>query len=270
MSDGRLGDKVAVVVGGASGLGLATASRFADEGATVAILGRRTELAAEVADSLGGSGHGCDITDFDQVELVTAELLDRYGRIDVAVNYAGFEQSTLIKDLTPESWQPMIDVQLTGAVWFIRSMAGAMAGGGGGSLISISSLTAHNPAAGLAAYAGAKKALEYITEIAAVEFGADDVRVNTIAAHLIETPMTAHLFRLPLAVEAVRQQTPIGRMGTVDDIANTALFLASDDAAYITGQTIRVDGGASTQKLPSANDVQLLAKARPDLTHPPE
>ena len=266
MTGGRLADKVAVVVGGASGVGLATATRFAAEGATVAILGRRADLAAEVADRLGGSGHGCDITDFEQVERTTAEVLARHGRIDAAVNFAGFERSTPIKDLTPETWQPMIDVQLTGAVWFIRAMAGAMAEGDGGSLISISSLTAHNPAAGLAAYAGAKKALEYITEIAAVEYGPDDIRVNTIAAHLIETPMTAHIFRMPLAIKAMEQQTPLGRMGHVDDIANAALFLASDEAAYISGQTIRVDGGASTQKLPSATDLRLLANARPDLT----
>jgi len=183
----------------------------------------------------------------------------------VAVNYAGFEQSTPIRDLTPEIWQPMIDVQLTGAVWFIRAMANAMADGAGGSVISVSSLTAQNPSAGQAAYAGSKKGIEYITEIAAVEYGADNVRVNTIAPHLIETPMTAGIFQNPLVIEAVRRQTPLGRMGHVDDIANAALFLASDESAYISGQTICVDGAASTQKLPTSDDYELLAKDRPDL-----
>ena len=262
---GRLHDRVAVIVGGATGFGLATPARLADEGATVAILGPRGALATEVGERLGGSGWECDVTDFDQLDEVTAAVAERHGGIHAAVNYAGFEQNTPIRDLTPDIWQSMIDVQFTGAVWFIRAMANAMADGDGGSVISISSLTAQNPSAGQAAYAGSKKGIEYITEIAAVEYGPDNVRVNTIAPHLIETDMTARIFEIPLVIEAVRQQTPLGRMGHVDDIANAALFLASDESGYISGQTICVDGAASSQKLPTANDYALLAKDRPDL-----
>ena len=159
----------------------------------------------------------------------------------------------------------MVDVQLLGALWFIRAMAGAMATGDGGAIISTSSLTAQNPAAGQAAYAMSKKALEYASEIAAVEYGPDNIRVNCIAAPLIETPMTREIFENRLVIEAVLNQTPLGRMGTMADIANAALFLASDEGAYISGQTLRVDGAASTQKLPTATDIGLLAKARPDL-----
>jgi 3-oxoacyl-[acyl-carrier protein] reductase len=261
----RLQDKVAVIVGGASGFGLATAERFAEEGATVAVLGRRGDVAAEVGERLGGSGHTCDIVDFDAMNAAAAEVVEQHGRIDVGVNYAGFQRNVPLRDMTPEIWQPMIDVQLTGAVWFIRAMANAMAESGGGSIISTSSLTAQNPSAGQAAYAGSKKGLEYITEIAAIEYGADNVRVNCIAAHLIETPMTAEIFERKLVIEGVRQQTPLGRMGHVDDIANAALYLASDEAGYVSGQTLCVDGAASTQKLPTANDYALLAQARPDL-----
>ena len=262
---GRMDDKVAVIVGGASGFGLATAERFAAEGATVAVLGRRADLAAEVGERLGGSGHACDITDFDQMNEVTAAVAAQHGKIDAGVNYAGFQRNVPLRDMTPDIWQPMIDVQLTGAVWFIRAMANAMAESGGGSIVSTSSLTAQNPSAGQAAYAGSKKGLGYITEIAAIEYGADNVRVNCVAAHLIETPMTAEIFERKLVIEGVRQQTPLGRMGHVDDIANAALFLASDEAGYISGQTLCVDGAASTQKLPTANDYALLAQARPDL-----
>ena len=262
---GRLAGKVAVIVGGTSGFGLATAERFAAEDATVVVMARNGDKAAEVGERLGGSGLACDVTNFDHMNSATAEAVGRHGRIDVAVNYAGYAQSTPIAELTPETWQPMVDVQLTGAVWFIRAMAGAMAETGGGSIISTSSLTAQNPSAGQAAYAGSKKAIEYITEIAGLEYGAQNIRVNCIAAALIETPMTEAIFEMGLVIEGVRQQTPLGRMGHVDDIANAALFLASDEAGYISGQTICVDGGASSQKLPTKNDYALLAQARPDL-----
>ncbi len=261
----RLEGKVAVVVGGATGFGLATSKLYAAEGAHVVVAGRRGELAKEVAAEIGGTGVACDITDYDQLNQVTADIMAAHGKIDVGINYAGFENSTQIRDVTPENWEPMVQVQFTGATYFIRAMGNAMSEGDGGSIISISSLTAQNPARGHAAYAGSKKAIEYVTQIAAVEYGADNVRVNTIAAHLIETPMTARIFEMKLLIEAVKSQTPMGRMGHVDDIANCALFLASDESGYISGETIRVDGAAFTQKLPSPLDLELLAKARPDL-----
>lgn len=144
--------------------------------------------------------------------------------------------------------------------------ANAMAGRGGGSIIS--SLTAHAPALGLAASAGSRAGLEYATRIAAVEYGAAGVRVNCVAPHLIDTPMTAPIFENRLAIEAVRRQTPLGRMGHVGDVANAVLFLAGDESGYITGQTICVDGGASSQKLPSLDDCALIAAQRPDLLAP--
>ncbi len=261
----RLEGKVAVIVGGATGFGLATSQRFAAEGATVVVVGRRGDLAEEVGKSLGGSGFGCDITDFEGLDRVTEEIVEAHGGIDVAVNYAGYQQRIEFKELTPENLRSMVDVQLMAAIWFIRAMAEAMAAGSGGSIISTSSLTAQNPSAGQVAYAASKKGLEYASEIAAVEYGPHNVRVNCVAAHLIETPMTAEIFERPLVIEAVRQQTPLGRMGTVDDIANAALFLASDESNYISGQTLCVDGAASTQKLPTANDFALLAAAKPEL-----
>lgn len=259
----RLAARTAIVIGGASGFGLATAERFAQEGATVVIAGRRADLAARVGTKLGGSGVGCDITDEAQVVAMVAATLERHGRLDIAVNYAGYEQNTPIRDLDMAALRAMVDVQFLGAVAVIRHAAAAMTEGG--SIISVSSLTAHAPSVGQAAYAGSKAALEYVTRIAAVEYGSQGVRVNCIAPHLIETPMTARIFAIPLVIEAVRLQTPMGRMGSVDDVANAALFLASDESGYITGQTLCVDGGASCQKLPSAHDYASLAQIRPDL-----
>jgi len=261
----RLENKVAVVVGGASGFGLATSELFAAEGATVIVAGRRAELAREVGERLGGHGVECDITNFDQLNAAVDQIVADHGRVDVGVNFAGYENNVPIAELTPEILEPMVNVQFNGAIYFIRAMGNAMAAGSGGSIISTSSLTAQNPSRGQAAYAGSKAGLEYVTQIAAVEYGAAAVRINTIAAHLIETPMTAHIFERKLIIEAVKNQTPMGRMGHVSDIARCALFLASDDAGYITGETIRVDGGAFTQKLPTPLDYELLANARPDL-----
>jgi NAD(P)-dependent dehydrogenase (short-subunit alcohol dehydrogenase family) len=262
---GRLDGKVTVVIGGATGFGLATGERFAGEGATVVVAGRRADLAASVGERLGGSGVGCDIVDEAEVRSLVATVIDRHGALDVVVNFAGFERSTPIRDLDTATLREIVDVQLIAAVQVIRHSANAMAERGGGAILSVSSLTAHAPAVGLAAYAGSKAGLEYITRIAAVEYGSHGVRVNCVAPHLIETPMTERIFRNRLAVEAVRQQTPLGRMGTVDDVANAMLFLASDEAAYITGQTLCVDGGASNQKLPSPHDYASLAELRPEL-----
>ncbi len=261
----RLENKVAFIVGGASGFGLATSQRFAAEGAHVVIAQRRQGLAAEVADQLGGSAVACDITDFDELNAVVDQVTKSHGRIDIGVNYAGFEQSLPISELTPDTLEPMVQVQLIGAIWFLRAMGNSMRATGGGSVISTSSLTAQNPARGLAAYASSKAGLEYATQIAAVEYGVDNVRFNCIAAHLIETPMTKKHFENKLGIAAVTNQTPLGRMGHVDDIANAALFLASDEAGYISGETLRVDGAAFTQKLPSILDYQLLAASRPEL-----
>lgn len=262
---GRLEGKIAVVVGGATGFGLACTRRFTDEGATVVVAGRREALARDIGEAHGGMGVVWDVTDFEQGHDVVAAVMDRYGRIDAAVNFAGYDDQSLIRDITPEHLEPMVDVQFNGAIYFLRHMANAMALGGGGSVILCSSLTAHGPTAGRVGYAAAKAGIEYVAKIAAVEYGNDQVRVNCVAPHLIETDMTAPIFEIPFAIEAVRLQTPLKRMGHADDVANCALYLASDEANYVNGETIRVDGGAHTQKLPSDIDYGFLAVARPDL-----
>lgn len=249
---GMLEGRSAVVIGGHSGFGEAISRRFAAEGATVVVAGRRADLVDEVAGDVDGVGVVCDVTDDDQVQSLVAAALDATGRIDAAVNSAGFERSTPISDLTPDLLSEMHAVQLHGAMYCMRHFGNAMRdGGAGGSFVSISSLTAQNPARGLAAYASAKAGIEYATKIAAVEYGEDRVRFNTIAASLIETPMTARIFQAEPAIQAVLEMTPLGRMGTPDDIAAAALYLCSDLGSFVTGQTICVDGGASLLALPT-------------------
>ncbi|MEC8974804.1 MAG: SDR family oxidoreductase [Actinomycetota bacterium] len=267
----RLNDKVVVIVGGATGFGLACTKRFSEEGATVVVAGRRADLAQEVGEQHKGMGVQWDVTDFPQGENVVSEIIGTYGRIDAAINFAGYDDVSLIKDITPEHLEPMVEVQFNGAIYFLHYMCNAMAQGGGGSVILCSSLTAQSPAIGRVGYAGSKAGLEYVAKIAAVEYGNDQVRINCIAPHVIETDMTAESFTEEnrLAIEAVRLQTPAKKMGHVDDVANCALYLASDESNYVNGETIRVDGGAHTQKLPSDWDYAFLGIVRPDLGQHP-
>ena len=267
----RLSGKIIVVVGGATGFGLACTKRFSEEGATVVIAGRRADLANSVAKEFDGLGVQWDVTDFQQGENVVSEIMAKYGKIDGAINFAGYDDTSLISEITPEHLEPMVNVQFNGAIYFLRYMCNAMVKGGGGSAILCSSLTAQSPAIGRVGYAGSKAGLEYVAKIAAVEYGNDQVRVNCIAPHVIETDMTAEAFTEEnrLAIEAVRLQTPAKRMGHVDDVANCALYLVSDESNYVNGETIRVDGGAHTQKLPSDWDYAFLGIVRPDLGEHP-
>lgn len=230
---------------------MAISRRFIAAGARVVIAGRRADVLAEVADDIGAEHALCDITDDAQVSGLVHHVTTTCGGADIAVNCAGFEQSTALADLTPERLEPMHAVQFSGALYVMRHFGNAMAQSGGGVVLNLSSQTAHSPARGLTAYASAKAGIEYATKIAAVEYGDRGVRFNAIAAGLIETPMTAAIFSYPQAIEAVRELTPVGRMGHPDDIAAAALFLCSDDAAFITGQTLCVDGGASLLALPT-------------------
>jgi len=267
----RLSGKIIVVVGGATGFGLACTKRFSEEGATVVIAGRRADLVSSVAKEFDGLGVQWDVTDFQQGENVASEIMAKYGKIDGAINFAGYDDTSLISEMTPEHLEPMVNVQFNGAIYFLRYMCNAMVKGGGGSAILCSSLTAQSPAIGRVGYAGSKAGLEYVAKIAAVEYGNDQVRVNCIAPHVIETDMTAEAFTEEnrLAIEAVRLQTPVKRMGHVDDVANCALYLVSDESNYVNGETIRIDGGAHTQKLPSDWDYAFLGIVRPDLGEHP-
>lgn len=244
--------KTAVIVGGHSGFGEAISRSFAKEGATVVIGARRADIVEAVASDIGGLGTTCDITDDQDVQALVAFAVEHTGRLDIFVNCAGYEQSTEIADLTPDKLSAMHAVQIQGAMYCLRHAGNTMRElGNGGSFVSVSSLTAHNPARGLAAYASAKAGLEYASKIAAVEYGDANIRFNTIAASLIETPMTSRVFSVEPAIQAVVEMTPLGRMGSSQDIANAALYLCSDLGSYVTGQTLCVDGGASLLALPT-------------------
>jgi len=258
---GALEGKVAVIAGASSGFGEALARRFHSEGARVVIAARRLKMLEALAAPLEALAVECDITKNESVEALVRAALAKFGRIDIAVNSAGFEEQTALRDLGPDKLEPMVAVQFTGAVYFVRHMANAMAETGGGSIINISSVTASLVPEMYAAYAGAKAGMNQVVRIAATEYGRSNVRVNTVSPSLVETPMTAHLISVPAVRAAFLDETPLGYMAEIEDVSNTITFLVSDQARYITGQTILVDGGISLRRLPTQNDVLRHARA---------
>ena len=249
----RFEGRVAVVAGGSSGLGLDIARGFVEQGARVVMAARDGERLTKAAAEIGATPIACDITDFDSVAALAQQTLEQCGRLDIAVNSAGFEQQTAIRDITPETLEPMVAVQFTGAVYFLRHMANAMEAGG--AIVTVSSLTGVLVPQNYAAYAGAKAGINHVTRIAASEYGADGIRVNAVAPSVIDTPMTNHLLAIPAVEAAFLEQTPLARMGQPADVTSAVLWLASDESSYITGQVLPIDGGTSTRKLPANEDV---------------
>lgn len=278
--------KVVVVAGGSSGFGEAAARRFLAEGARVMLAARGGEKLREVAQALaaeappgGAPGSGavaaqpCDITDWAQCQALAEAALARFGRLDAAVNSAGYEDNAPVAELEPARVEKMVAVQFTGALYFIQHMAKAMAQGGG-SIITVSSLTATLVAEGYAPYAGAKAGINHASRIAASEFGPQRVRVNVISPTTVETPMIAALFATPGVREAMIAETPLGELPGVEDVAGLLLFLASDESAFITGENIHIDGGGALRRLPRRAEMlrsmqQAAQSAAPPKAQPP-
>jgi NAD(P)-dependent dehydrogenase (short-subunit alcohol dehydrogenase family) len=249
----KLSGRVAVVVGGSSGFGESIARRFVAEGAQVLVAARGQEKLERVAREIGAEARVCDASSFDSLKALAAHAIERFGRLDIAVNCAGFEHNCLIADLEPEHVEKMVAVQFTGALYFIQHMANAMAEGG--SVVTISSLTGTLVAEGYAPYAGAKAGINHASRIAASEYGAKKVRVNVVSPTTVETPMVADLFKIPGLREAFAAETPLGELPAVEDVTEAVLFLASDAARFVSGENIHVDGGGSTRRLPRADDI---------------
>ncbi len=238
------------------GFGERIAARFLREGAQVVIAARDAGRLAETARRLGATALACDIADSEAVRALADRTVDQFGRLDIAVNSAGYQDRSAFAELEPARVEPMIAVQLTGALYFIQHMANAMARTepSGGSLISISSLTATLVAEGYAPYAAAKAGLNHATRIAASEYGPQGVRINVVSPTIIRTPMTEAIFERPGMETATLAETPLGRIGEIEDVVGTVSFLASDQASFITGQNIHVDGGTSLRRLPRRED----------------
>lgn len=248
---GRFDGRVAIITGAARGIGAGTAKRFADEGASVAIFDINEEQAAETAASLGGAkaiGVGVNVTDAASVEAGVARVLDELGGLHVLINNAGITRDNLLFKLTEEDWDAVMNVHLKGAFLMSKAAQKTFVDQKYGKILNLSSISA-NGNRGQANYSAAKAGVQGFTRTLALELGPFGVNVNAIAPGFIATEMTDDTARrLKMDVDEFRklnaEANPVKRVGFPEDIAAAAAFLCSDEASYITGQTLYVDGGA--------------------------
>jgi glucose 1-dehydrogenase len=241
--------KVALVTGAAHGIGLACAARLLSEGAFVAMLDRDGPAAAAAADRLG---YGAMAIVSDLAELspevagaIVANVSDRWGRLDILVNNAGVIRLQPFLDFEPAAWDLMMDVNVRAPMLLSQAAARAMIEqGAGGTIVNVSSVTAELGAPLAAGYAASKGAVRQLTRVMALELIGHGIRVNAVGPGTIATEMaTRAVLDDPEARRVVLSRTPIGRLGEPDEIAKAVSFLASDDASYVVGQTVYVDGG---------------------------
>jgi len=236
----RLEGKVALITGGARGQGAAEAARFAAEGATVFITDVLDDVGAATATELGEAvtylHH--DVTSEDEWVAVVDGIVQAHGRIDVLVNNAGIFQVMMVADTSLDDWNRMIAINQTGVFLGIREVGRRMCEQGSGSIINISSIAGMGGASMAFAYSASKWAVRGMTKSAAVNFAPHGVRVNSVHPGIIETAMLEEFGDLP----GITERIPMGRTASADEVANTVLFLASDESSYCSGHEYLVDG----------------------------
>ncbi len=240
--------KTALVTGGSRGLGRAIALAFAEQGADVAVNYRgNAEAADEVVQRVGSLGRravaiqGDTSAGREACESIVKEALDGLGAVDILVNNAGITRDNLLMRMDVEEWDAVIDTNLGGPFWMTRAMARPMLKARSGRIINMSSAAGRMGNAGQANYAAAKAGLIGLTKTTARELASRGITCNAIAPGLIETDLTADLS--DAATEALKGMTPLGYLGSADDVAAAAVYFASDEARYVTGQVLGVDGG---------------------------
>jgi 3-oxoacyl-[acyl-carrier protein] reductase len=235
MFDGR----VALITGGARGIGRATAAAFSARGARVVIADRQGAEAA--AAELGGVGVEVDVADAGSVAQAVARILEKLGRIDVLINNAGITRDATLAKTSDAAWDAVIAVNLTGTFNMTRAVAPHMVAAGRGAIVNASSIVGLQGNFGQSNYVASKAGVVGLTRVWARELGRKGVRVNCIAPGFIATDMTAAMPQEVL--DGMKAKTPLGRLGTAEDVARAYVFLASDEASFINGQVLGVDGG---------------------------
>ena len=247
---GRFSGKVAVVTGGASGIGLAIVRRLLAEGADVAA----GDLNKDGLDALAGDrflGARVDVTKEDELEALVARAAERFGSVDLAFNVAGGSRPGYIVDLAEGDWDFTVDLCLKSVFLGMKHQARQMMRqGSGGAIVNIASLNAHVPMHAGAAYVAVKAGVELLSRNGALEFAEHRIRVNAILPGLVQTPLSRRHFDNPDALAAFEARIPMGRPAQPEEIAAPALYLASDDASYISGASLLVDGAWAVSGYP--------------------
>jgi NAD(P)-dependent dehydrogenase (short-subunit alcohol dehydrogenase family) len=247
----RLEDKIALVTGAGAGIGRAVAETFAREGAHVVVADRDGEAAREVADAITKSNGSAqaetvDVTDTEQVKALMGRLAEKFGRLDVLVNNAGIGERSDFRHLDDAAWDKVWKTNVDGTVRCAREAFDLLKASGKASIINLSSVMATKHTRQMSVYSATKGAVSALSRSLAVEYAPYGIRVNALCPGYVETALIGRYMNNPMIAKALLTQTPLRRFGTPQDIANAALFLASDEAAYITGAGLDVDGGMST------------------------
>jgi meso-butanediol dehydrogenase/(S,S)-butanediol dehydrogenase/diacetyl reductase len=246
----RFEGKVALITGSASGIGAATARRLYSEGASLLLADMNAEGGEQVANELDPTGkrvhfRELDVRDMDAVDSAVQAAVDHFGKLDVMFNNAGIGAYGHVDEMDPETWQNIIDVDLNAVFYGCRSAIPRLRANGGGAIVNTASISGTHGDYGLAAYNAAKGAVLNLTRTLALDHARDGIRTNAVCPGPIETNLTAPLTAVPQLVEVYRQNIPMGRLGRADEVAAAVAFLASDDASYVNGAAIVVDGGVT-------------------------
>jgi meso-butanediol dehydrogenase / (S,S)-butanediol dehydrogenase / diacetyl reductase len=241
-----LENRIAIVTGAASGIGLACAKRFAQEGATVVGLDLNPSDSWAEIESLAPASrfHQLDVTDADAQQAAVAQVVENLGRIDVLVTAAGVGAGGPVNMLEEGAWDRVVDINLKGTFLSIKAVLDTMMAQRGGSIITIASVEGLNGTEGGSAYNASKGGVVLLTKNVAIDYGRMGIRCNTICPGFIDTPLLQQVLGpMPDFQADIERQIKLGRLGQPEEIAAAASFLASDDASYMTGQTLVVDGG---------------------------
>lgn len=237
----RLKDKVSIITGGAAGIGAATAIKFKEEGAQVIIWDLNEEKGKALAAELGADFDKVNTSNYADIETAAKKVFDKYGRIDVLVNNAGITRDSSLKKMTPEIWQQVIDVNLTGVFYCVKIISEYMLMNNWGRILNASSVVGLYGNFGQTNYVATKSGLIGMTKTLARELGRKGITVNCVAPGFIATEMVAAMPEN--LIETMKAKVPVGRLGEPQEIASAYAYLASDEAAYINGTTLSVDGG---------------------------
>jgi 3-oxoacyl-[acyl-carrier protein] reductase len=245
----RLENKIAIITGGAQGIGKSTTIKFLEEGATVAVWDIDQEKGNEFCEELKSQGNRTEffkvnVADYEDVKQNVEKVIAKYGTIDILVNNAGITRDSTLKKMTPEQWQQVIDVNLTGVFNCTQLISQKMLEKGFGKIINASSVVGLYGNFGQTNYVATKSGVIGMTKVWARELGRKGINVNAIAPGFIATEMVKAMPEN--VIKMMEEKTPLGRLGKPEDIANAYLFLASEEASFINGATLSVDGGIIT------------------------